>query len=280
MPDHPAPAISVAPPSLNAWAERLRSLPIPVLAETAAELEALREVEDDVDAQMLAEAICEDPLMSLKLLAHVGRLGSARDATAPETVTAALVWLGIGPFFRAFAPQPTVEQHLAGSDAALQGLRDVLKRAHRAAAFALAFAVHRMDGDAQVIHAAALLHDFAEMLLWLHAPKLALELAARQHDQPTLRSALAQRQLLNIELVDLQQTLLRGWQLPQLLVRINDERHAEAPEVRNVLLAVRLARHTALDWDNPALADDVRDIAALLNLAETPTRKLLAQIDG
>ena len=279
MPDCPAPAIAVALPSLSDWSGRLASLPIPVLADTAAELEALREVEDDVDAQMLAEALCDDPLMSLKLLAHVGRLGVARDATAPETVTSALVWLGIGPFFRAFSAQPTAELLLAENPAALQGLRDVLRRAHRAAAFALAFAVHRMDGDAHVIHAATLLHDFAEMLLWLHAPSLALQLARRQRDNPTLRSARAQRELLNIELVDLQQALLREWQLPQLLVRISDERHAEAPEVRNVLLAVRLARHTALDWDNPALADDVRDIAALLNLGEGPTRKLLLEID-
>ncbi len=274
-----ATAIAAALPNLSAWAQRLRSLPIPVLADTAAELEALREIEDVVDAQMIAGALCDDPLMSLKLLAHVGRLGTAREATAPETVTSALVWLGIGPFFRAFEAQPSVEDQLAGNAAALQGLRDVLRRAHRAAAFALAFAVHRMDGDAHVIHAAALLHDFAEMLLWVHAPALALQLAQRQRDDPTLRSAQAQRELLNIELVDLQQTLLRGWQLPQLLVRINDERHAEAPEVRNVLLAVRLARHTALDWDNPALADDVRDIGALLNLGETPTRRLLLEIE-
>jgi hypothetical protein len=48
--------------------------------------------------------------------------------------------------------------------------------------------------------------------------------------------------------------------------------------VRNVLLAVRLARHTAAGWDNAALADDVRDIAALLNLGEAPTLKLLRDI--
>jgi HD-like signal output (HDOD) protein len=257
----------------------LQALPIPVLADTATELEALREVEDRVDAQMVAEAVCDDPLMILKLLARVGQMGTARNATAPETVTSAVVWLGIGPFFRAFQSQPTIEQHLADNPAALQGLGSVMRRGHRAAAFALAFAVHRMDSDAHVIHAAALLHDFAEMLLWLHAPGLALQLAQRQRADPTLRSAIVQRQLLNIELIDLQQLLLRAWELPQLLVRINDERHADAPEVRNVLLAVRLARHSALDWDNPALADDVDDIAALLNLGEAPTRKLLREID-
>jgi HD-like signal output (HDOD) protein len=135
----------------------------------------------------------------------------------------------------------------------------VLKRAHRGAAFALAFAVHRMDHDAQVIHAGAL-HDFAEMLLWLHAPSLAMQIAERQRQDPTLRSASVQRELLNIELQDLQQALMRAWRLPELLVQINAERHAETAQVRNVLLAVRLARHTARDWDNAALPDDVRDM--------------------
>jgi HD-like signal output (HDOD) protein len=133
------------------------------------------------------------------------------------------------------------------------GLGGVLRRSNRGAAFALAFAVHRMDHDAQVIHAAALLHDFAEMLLWLQAPALALQIAAAQQQDPALRSATIQRELLHIELHDLQQALMRAWHLPELLVRINDERHAETAQVRNVQLAVRLARHTARGWDNAAL---------------------------
>ena len=75
------------------------------------------------------------------------------------------------------------------------------------------------------------------MLLWLHAPALALQIAERQRQDPTLRSASVQRELLNIELHDLQQALMRAWRLPELLVQINDERHAETAQVRNVLLA-------------------------------------------
>jgi len=47
-----------------------------------------------------------------------------------------------------------------------------------------------------------------------------------------------------------------------------------------VRLAVRLARHTANGWHDPALDDDLREIAALLNLAEVPTLHLLREIDG
>jgi len=274
----PLPPITRALPDLQAWTRHFLAAPLPVLADTAELLESYRANEDAVDAHLLAESVSADPLMSLKLLAHVAGVRSQRSTTDPETVTAALVMLGISPFFRAFGPQTTVDEVLSGNPKALQGLGEVLRRAHRSAAFALAFAVHRMDHDAQVIHAAALLHEFAEMLLWLHAPALALRIAAAQQQDPALRSATIQRKVLHIELHDLQQSLMRAWHLPDLLVRINDERHAETAQVRNVQLAVRLARHTARGWDNAALPDDVRDIAALLNLGETPTLHLLQDI--
>jgi HD-like signal output (HDOD) protein len=272
------PSLSRALPDLQAWTAHFLAAPIPVLADTAELLESYRANEDAVDAHLLAETVSADPLMSLKLMAHVAGVRSQRSTTDPETVTAALVMLGISPFFRAFGPQTSVEHHLSGHPQALLGLDEVLQRADRSAAFALAFAVHRMDHDAQVIHAAALLHDFAEMLLWLHAPALALQIAERQRLDPALRSAAIQQELLHVRLHDLQQALMRAWHLPELLVRINDERHAETAQVRNVQLAVRLARHTTRGWDNPALPDDVRDIAALLNLGETPTLHLLQDI--
>lgn len=264
---------------VSTWAVHFMRAEIPVLADTAQTLEALRANEDAVDANLLGETIAGDPLMSLKVLAYVSTHRSSRRVTDAETVTAALVMLGIPPFFRAFGPQPTVEEHLADHPGALEGLHAVLRRADRAAKFALAFAVHRMDQDAAVIHQAALLHDFAEMLMWCNAPELALQIAERQQTDPTLRSAAAQREVLNVELAELQQVLMRAWRLPELLVRISDDRHVGSPQVRNVLLAIRLARHSARGWDNPALPDDYADIAQLLNLGLEPTVKLVQQLD-
>jgi HD-like signal output (HDOD) protein len=286
----PAPAmnaldVTLQPPShhtpldLAGWVRYFQLPEIPVLAETAATLEDLRANEDAVDARMLAEVISADPLMTLKLLAYTAGLQRGRSQTEIETVTEALVLIGITPFFRDFGPQPTIEQHLQGQPDALQGLRDVIRRAHRAARFALSFAVHRFDHDAPVLHEAALLHDFAEMLLWLYAPQLALEIAERQKADPTLRSASAQRALLGVPLAEIQQALMRAWRLPEMLVRVTDDRHEAATQVRNVMLAIRLARHTALGWDNPAVPDDLRDIAQLLNMALGPTETLLRALD-
>lgn len=279
---HPTTAIPLQrlPRDVEGWVRLWRHAEIPILAETAAHLEEMRTREDAVDARLIANCVAADPLMSLKLLVHVSTHRSSRRITDAETATAALVLMGIAPFFRHFGPQPTVEDRLSGLPEALAGLHRVLRRARRGAGFALGFAVHRMDHDAEVIHEAALLHDFAEMLLWCHAPAQALSIAAMQAADPSLRSAAAQRTVLNVELSDVQQALMKAWRLPELLVRISDDHHADSPQVRNVVLAIRLARHTALGWDNPALPDDLRDIAALLNLGHEPALKLLRDLDG
>jgi HD-like signal output (HDOD) protein len=250
---------------------------MPVLAATVQTLGELALHEDEVDAHTLAEAIDADPLMTLQLLAHVG--SASRRQTDVETVVGALVLLGIGPFFRRFGALTTLEDTLGDMPEALTGVRAVLRRAHRAAAFALGFAAHRLDPDAAVIHEATLLHDFAELLLWCHAPGLALEIARRQQADPALRSATAQQAVLGVQLADLQQALMRAWRLPELLIRLGDERHAGATQVRNVLLAVRVARHSALGWDNAALPDDIEQIGELLQLGPAPTLKLLLEID-
>ncbi|HEY0954468.1 MAG TPA: HDOD domain-containing protein [Roseateles sp.] len=266
-------------PSLEAWVQAFARAEIPVLADTAEALELMRATEDDVDAHGLGEMIATDPLMSLKVMAHASELRRGRLTAAPETVTAALVLMGITPFFRTFGPQPTLDAVLAGHDEALMGLSRVMQRAERASRYALGFAAHRADPDAAVIHSAALLHDFAEMLLWVHAPTLALQIAALQDADRHLRSAAAQRQVLGIVLADLEQALMKHWHLPELLTRITGDKHEHDPQVRCVQLAVRVARHTARGWDDAGVPDDLHDIAVLLNLSEAHTLKLLHEFD-
>jgi HD-like signal output (HDOD) protein len=265
---------------LDAWVKHFRDAEIPVLGSTADALEAMRANEDDVDANLIGEMVADDPLMTLKVLAYASTHRPPRLVTDVETVTAAVVMMGISPFFGNFGRQPAVEDWLADEPEALEGVGEVLRRAHRAAQFALSFAVHRMDHDAAVIYEATLLHDFAEMLLWCHAPTLALKIRAAQKADPALRSHVVQQQVLNIQLFDLQQALMRAWALPELLIRITDDRHARHPSVQNVMLAVRLARHSADSWDNPAIPDDITALSHLLNLSEEATLKFVRDIES
>lgn len=266
-------------PNLAAWTHHFYQADVPVLSATAHALAALREVEDDVDAALLTPIIESDPFMTIKLMAYVASRRKAGECTSTETVTSSLVMVGVSPFFRRFIELHSVEDRLSHLPEARQGLNALLQRARRAAHFALAFAIHRGDTDADVIREAAFLHDFAEMLMWCHAPGLELEIRTLQRTDPTLRTTAAQRQVLGIELDDLRQALMKLWHFPELLVRISDGKHPDHPNVRNVVLACRLARHTEQDWNNPALADDVNEIALLLNASTRVALSYLRKIN-
>lgn len=273
--------------SLDAWVAALQDAPVPVLPGTVADLQQLREVEDttaSVDAHTLSEAFGHDPLMTLSVLVQAARHCRRAGAEPPETLVGAIVMLGIGPFFRAHEQPVSVLDWLRPHPEAISGLLKVVTRARRASRFAVSFAMRRQDEDAVVIQEAALLHDFAEMMLWCHAPALAHTMASRLAANHTLRSAQVQRDVLGIELADLAQQLMRNWSLPPLLIECTDDRISHHPKIRTTMLAVRLARHSQHGWDAShavaALPDDVADVAALLNISRESAWNLIQGIDG
>jgi HD-like signal output (HDOD) protein len=274
-------ALHPAPMGQAAWVQHLRDREIPVLARTADELESWREREDDADAHQLAEFIAADPLMTLKVLATLGRHRPASLVTDPESVTAALLVLGIGPFFRHFGPQPVVEDQLDAHPGSARALRAMLERARRAARFALGFAVHRLEPDTELIHQAALLHDTAELLVACATPERWHAMQAALAADPSRRSAEVQQQHFGVDFISLQQSLFAMWRLPARLLAMLDDHHAHTSRVRCVTLAVRLARHLGTDtgWHNAALPDDVAEVAAHLNINPGATLKLLRDLD-
>jgi HD-like signal output (HDOD) protein len=277
--------LTTALPDLAAWTAYFRDAQIPVLDSTAAEISELHEAETaggQVDARMLGEAITGDPLMTIKVLADSARRRSPGQVTDAESVTAAVMLMGMGRFFSNYARLPTIEYLLHPVPGALDGLMRVFKRSQRASRFALAFAVHRMEADVAEVREAALLHDFAELLLWCHAPTLALEINTLLQSDAKLRSAAVQKVVLNVRLDALQQALMRAWQLPELLTELTDEGREHplwAPQRRMVQLAVRLARHSTDGWTNAALPDDIHDISQMLGLSHGATQRLVRNID-
>lgn len=273
--------LTSAPTTVDGWAQVFDPASLPVLARTADEIDEWRANEDQVDAHLLAEFVSRDPLMTLKLFHRLASLRPGREDSIPETVTGCLLMLGIPPFFTQFSGLAAIEDALDPYPDATQGLMAVLERSRRAADFALGFAVHRMDHDAQLIYSATLLHDVLEMLLWLRAPAMALEIARRQASDPQLRSVDAQRSVLHTSLPQLQKDLLSRWHLPTALTHLMDlSAPVASVQARNVELATRLARHSQVTWDNPAIPDDIREIADFLQIGFEPARHLVTEIDS
>ena len=269
--------MSLATPfrDLPAWADYLSRVEIPVLPKTAVQLAELALREEEVYANAIADVISIDPMMSVKVYRHVAVLRRKSQATDVETLTGCVVMLGVPPFFRAFnhlvpVALPTVEPAQP-----LQGLPSVLSRARRAREFAIDWAIRRNDFDAEVIGTAALLHEVAEMLLWCVAPVLAAKVRDLQAANPAMRSVTAQKSVLNVEMPALQHELLQRWHLPELLVKITGDSDSDDPQVRNVHLAVALARHSSEGWENPALPDDYAALGRLLNVSAAQARALV-----
>lgn len=266
---------ATSPATPHDWIVRLSGAAMPVQRATRDAIEHCRAQSDTVDANMLADVVLSDPLMCLRLLVDVARSFQGRLATQTETVTAALVLLGIEPFFRDFADLPVLEDHLADRPAALAGALAAIRRAHCAARLAAGFALYCHDEDAELLHQAALLEDFAGLLLWCEAPEWALQIAARQHDDPALRSIDIQRDVLGVELEVLGHKLMEHWGLPLSLRQLGQGARHGAHTVR---LAVQIARHLQSGWNNAALPDDFAELGPILNLPPTSAAALVRQV--
>ena len=270
-------AAILAPRSVESWAQRLGEPEIPVMRRTVRALARLRADEEHADSHGIAGIVLGDPLMTLKVLRRIVARRSRRSVTDTETVTAAVLLLGVPPFFREFEGQAVAEECFAGRAHRFRGMLEQVRRSRRAALLAVGLAVQRQDADTELIYEAAMLDDFAGLLLWCHEPDLAAEIAGRQRADPALRSTRAQEELLGVELAAIQQFLLKRWQMPAALIRLTDHQDG-TPRARNVRLAVRLARHLEGGWDNPAIPDDLEEIGMLLNVSAEAARRKVEEI--
>lgn len=249
----------------DSWVLFYSDVELPVLRRTVRELDELRVVAEKVNGRVLSAIILQDPLMTLRVLAYIEGHRRKSQTADITTIERALMMIGIDPFFAHFSQLPTVEDHLKGHSEALLGLLKVIHRARRAAYWSRDWAILRHDLDVDEITVATLLHDAAEMLMWCFAPNLANQARNMQIRNPALRSTYIQEQVYNTRLTDLHAALIKVWHLPELLTQLMTR--TDNPRVKNVTLAVDLARHSANGWNDAALPDDFAAIEELLHLS-------------
>ena len=253
----------------TAWLNRLRKVNIPVLRQTARALAKLRQDEDNISARAISSAVLNDPFMVFKVLSHTNSNPGKRQLQAIAEVEQAIIMMGTSNFYRHLAPDLLVDDRLKSNIPALTHLLRLIKRAHRAAYYAADWAAMHKDLHSEEIWIAALLHDFAEMLMWCFAPEQMNNIFAMQQKDKTLRSKDVQEQVLGFHMSDLQKELIQAYSMPPLLSQLMDDNVDEAKldnRAKNVSLAVNLARHSANGWDDAALPDDYEGIAAFLHV--------------
>ncbi len=251
---------------VDGWVEFLTGAEIPVLKQTARDLATLHEDENKMSARSVAQVIAVDPMLTAKLLRYLQQHKHRSQTSEVMQVEQALIMLGVGAFFTKIPAEPTVQDILKGQMDALIHLLHGVHRAHRASEYAYDWAVRLSDLHYEEVRIAALLHDLAEILMWCFSPQNMLKIRAIQQQDKSLRSRAVQEQVFGFALADLQKALVQKWELPELLLTLMDDANATQPRVRNVQLAVNLARHSANGWDDAALPDDYKDIGELLRV--------------
>lgn len=254
------------PGSLTDWLDLLGRADIPVLEHTALELASLRDDEGRLDARSVADVVSDDPLMTVRLLRYMQTHKHRNQTYELVDVKQALLMMGLDTFFRELPATPVAEEMLHDHRAVLVHLLRTVRRAQRSAYYAFDWALRLHDLHAEEVRVSALLTHVSEMLMWCFAPEQMLEIQRLQAADHALRSAEVQTRVLGFTGLDLQRHLVVTWRLPELLSKLMDPAQAESSRVRNVMLAVHLARHSAHGWDDAALPDDYSAIAALLHM--------------
>lgn len=252
---------------LSEWVSFLTTAEIPVLKQTARNVSALEQDEQHLSARSLAHVVKNDPFMTVKLLRYLQAHKHRSQEHDVVEVEQMIMILGLETTLNKVSAKPLVEEILGRSN--MNALVHLLKTAHRAniaSSYAFDWAVRLHDLHFEEIRIAALLHDIAEMLMWCFAPNDMLKIKQLQKQDKTLRSTAAQKTVLGFSLLQLQHELAIKWRLPELLITLMDDNSSTLQRVRNVILAVNLARHSANGWNDAALPDDYEEIAQLLHL--------------
>jgi len=252
---------------LSDWVNFLTTAEIPVLKQTARNLEILKQDENNLNARSYANIVKNDPLMTVKLMRYMQKHKHRCQEHDVMEVEQIVLMLGLENTIRLIPATPLVEDILGKDNrSALVYLLKTSHRANLAASYAFDWAIRLHDLHFADIRLAALLHDIAEILMWCFAPNEMLRIKQFQKKDKTLRSVVAQEKIFGFPLNQLQHELAIKWRLPELLITLMDDNCSGFQRVRNVILAVNLARHSANGWDDAALPDDYEDIAKLLHL--------------
>ncbi|KXW57663.1 HDOD domain-containing protein [Ferrovum myxofaciens] len=260
--------------TLSQWVSFLETSILPVSRNSLADLEMLRFDEEQLSVLTVARIVLRDPLLMAHVLRYLQNHRSRHQETEIIEVEQAILVLGLDAFYqKVMGGLGSIEDQLNEHPAALTNLQRVERRAERAADYAREWAIRLNDRRFGEVYVATLLHDLAEMLLWIFAPLPMLKIREAQQMDSTLRSQNIQEEVLGFTVHALQHELVIRWGLPQLLVMLMEDAQATSSRVRNVTLAVNLARHSDNGWDDAALPDDYNDIGQLLRMTPLEVRR-------
>ncbi len=241
--------------------DELTAEPLPVFGHSVRSMLQLRK-EKSAQWKQYGDIILKDPgliLQTLKQLQQSSKKPRAQEIAGMEQ---AAMLLGLDQVQGLPGNSPRVEKVLQGQ--ALTGYQRATTRAFHAAYQAWDWAFIKHDTNPDEVLLSALMHDSAELALWVNAPERIHQLRRLTlHDN--MPAAEAQYIALGDSLEHFGRRLAEHWTLPQLVHESLRPEYNNEPRVRGVILAVQLARQTEWGWYSPQVEATLEQIAEYLD---------------
>lgn len=224
--------------------EELSTQPLPVFGHSTRAFQKLNS-EPNASFESYSDILFKDPGLTLHTLNQLQANTTKPLRIEISSMSQATMLLGMGRVQKLPSGQPQIEQSLSGF--AKKGFIKTACRAFHAAFQAWDWAHIKNDHAPEEIFLATLLHDVAEMALWVSAPD-----KMHQFRKLMLKDGIptdeAQYIVFGESLEHFSRQLAAQWRLPPLVQEALRPENVRDPRVQCVMLAVQLARAAERSW--------------------------------
>lgn len=223
--------------SASEWLDKLQHATLPAMGLTVTELKRLANT-DHLPLEQTIRVIERDPGMALRLLQHIGKLRGKQQKNEIVSVHHAALMLGRTALHGLGDNLPIIEQL---TPEIRQRLLGRFNEAYHAAHQAREWGRRSRDNELDELFLGALLHNLAEMLLVVHAPRRMAKLRELKHQQG-MEPQEAEYISFGINFDELSRGLAGRWGLPSLLSDSLEIENARRRRVMGVMLSAQLGR--------------------------------------
>jgi len=245
--------------SVEEWTRRITEEEMPIFGHTVQQVITVAE-DDEAPSVDLARVVLQDASMTARVLKLANSIFYNPRNQNISTVSRAVVILGFNTVRNMCLSIALVESLVHGP--AHERLTRELARSIHAAVQARSIAVAREDDSPEEVFIATLLYRLGDLAFWCFSGELGKQLDALLR-QPGYTADEAQQEVLGFRLPQLTASLVKQWQVNELLNEMLQRPKSAGDRGRSIVLCHRLAEAAEKGWNSPEVQVIIQELARL-----------------